>query len=133
MLHLNHTLLKVDSYIDNYDNNIDARTYNTLTGSASVILKNFLNLNIGNLKISPELFGKINLTLIDEAIEANGRLNGGATYKINAGEIDEESIEFGGNINFEISSLINISAYYNEVMGAEYSSQEFGIKANFLW
>ena len=92
-----------------------------------------LNLNIGNLKISPELFSKINLTLIDEAIEANGRLNGGATYKINAGEIDEESIEFGGNINFEISSLINISAYYNEVMGAEYSSQEFGIKANFLW
>ena len=132
-IELNHTMLKVDSYIDNYDNNIDARTYNTLGGSMSVVLRNFLNFKFSNIRVSPELFGKFNLTLINENIEANGRLNGGISYEVDAGKIDEDSIEFGGNINFEIFSLINLSAYYNEIVGAEYSSQEFGLKANFLW
>ena len=131
-LEISHVLLKVDGYIDNYDHNITAKTYNTINGSASLFLKNFMNLKIGTLYIKPELFGKLNIGLITEDMEVSGKLNGNKTYTVNAGLLDDNFIQYGANISFEVKA-VDFSLNYNAIQGKSFSSSEIGFNFNFLW
>ena len=65
-------------------------------------------------------------------MEVSGKLNGNSLYTVNAGELDDNSIEFGGNIGFEFNQF-NFNVYYNGLQGKNTNSTEFGASFNFLW
>lgn len=132
-IELTHNFLKVDSYVDNYNNNVSDNEYNTLVGSASLTLKNLLDFRVGFLRVAPQIFGKFNLGIVTDGMDVSGKLNGDTRYEITAGKIQENSVEYGVNVDFEINSIFNVSLSYEKFTAKDYSSDNVGIRANLLW
>jgi hypothetical protein len=132
---LNYIMLIVNSHKDNYDT-IPKNTYNSLDGVFGIVFRNFMNDINGitrwrSIKINPQLFMEIGTGIIRPDIVANNKLNNTENDKSSIKKTNENSIQYGLNLDINIKKTLDINLSYHKTSEKNYTDGRLGCELNF--